>query len=174
MWMLAPALGWHGRNRPFEDLQQGLLHPFTGDIASDGRVFRLAGDLVDLVDVDDPLFRALDVEVGGLDQLEQYVLHVLTDIAGFGEGSGVGDGEWDVEHPGQRLCQEGLAGTGGADEQDIGLLQLDVFFGRPLSCAYSFVVVVDRNREDLLGQLLADDVLTEEVEDLVGLGELGK
>ena len=29
------------------------MHPLAGDIAGDGRVLRLAGDLVDLVDVDD-------------------------------------------------------------------------------------------------------------------------
>jgi hypothetical protein len=32
-------------------------------------------------------------------------------------------------------------------------------------------VVVDRDREDALGLLLADDVVVQEVEDLDGLGE---
>ena len=92
---------------------------------------RLAGDLVDLVDVDDAGLGALDVVVGGLDQLEQDVLDVLADVAGLGERGGVGDRERDVEHPGQRLRQVGLAAAGGADEQDVGLGQLDVVAAEP-------------------------------------------
>ena len=86
----------------------------------------LAGDLVDLVDVDDAGLGALDVVVGGLDQLEQDVLDVLTDVAGLGQRGGVGDRERHVEHPGQGLGQVGLAAAGGADEHDVGLGQLDV------------------------------------------------
>ena len=52
--MLAPALRRHVGNRAFDDLEQGLLHPFAGHIAGDRRVVTaLARDLVDLVDVDD-------------------------------------------------------------------------------------------------------------------------
>ena len=50
-------------------------------------------DLVDLVDVDDAGLRLADVVVGGLNQLEQDVLDVLTDIARLGERGGVGDRE---------------------------------------------------------------------------------
>src|SRR5450756_3032316 len=52
--VLATTLRWHIGERAFEDLEQGLLHALAGDIARDRRVVRLAGDLVDLVDVDDP------------------------------------------------------------------------------------------------------------------------
>ena len=86
----------------------------------------LAGDLVDLVDVDDPGLGLLDVVVGGLDQLEQDVLDVLAHVAGLGERGGVGDGEGHVEHAGQRLGQQRLAAAGGADQQDVRLGQLDV------------------------------------------------
>src|SRR5262245_23427999 len=50
--MLASALRRHRRDRALEDLQQRLLHAFAGDVARDARVFRLPGDLIDLVDVD--------------------------------------------------------------------------------------------------------------------------
>ena len=43
--------------------------------------FGLAGDLVDLVDVDDPGLGLLDVVVRGLDQLQQDVLDVLADAS---------------------------------------------------------------------------------------------
>src|SRR5207237_1511656 len=51
--MLAATLGRHRSGRALEDLQQGLLHALAGDVTGDRRVLALAGDLVDLVDVDD-------------------------------------------------------------------------------------------------------------------------
>ena len=144
---------------PSEDLQQRLLHALAADVAGDRRVVRLARDLVDLVDVDDPALGAADVEVGGLDQAQKDVLDVLADVAGLGQRGGVGDGEGNVDDLGQRLRQERLAAAGGADQQDVGLLQLDV--AGDLAVGDALVVVVDRDREDLLGVVLADDVLVE-------------
>ena len=51
--MLAATLRRHGGDGAFDQLQQSLLHPFTGDVPGDGGVVGLAGDLVDFVDVDD-------------------------------------------------------------------------------------------------------------------------
>src|ERR1051326_949549 len=64
--MFATTLRRNIRNSAFEDLQQRLLHTFTGDVARDRRVLILATDLVDFVDVDDALLRALDVAVRSL------------------------------------------------------------------------------------------------------------
>ena len=91
--VLAPALRRHRGGRALQDLQQRLLDALAGDVAGDRRVLALAGDLVDLVDVDDAGLGLLDVVVGGLDQLEQDVLDVLADVAGLGQRGGVGDGE---------------------------------------------------------------------------------
>ena len=117
--MLATTLRGHRRLGALQDLQQCLLYALAGDVAGDRRVLALAGDLVDLVDVDDAGFGTLDVIVGGLDQLEQDVLDVLADIAGLGQCGGVGDRERDVEHFGQGLCEIGLAAAGGAEHQDV-------------------------------------------------------
>ena len=174
--VLAAALRRHRGGGALEDLQQRLLHALAGDVAGDRRVLALAGDLVDLVDVDDAGLGLLDVVVGGLDQLEQDVLDVLADVAGLGQRRGVGDRERDVEHPGQRLGEVGLAAAGRADQQDVGLGELDVVVvGLPrrwLAGLDPLVVVVDRDREDLLRVLLADDVVVEELEDLARLGQL--
>ena len=169
--VLAAALGRNRRLRALEDLEQRLLHALAGDVAGDRGVLALAGHLVDLVDVDDARLGLLHVEVGGLQQLEQDVLDVLADVAGLGERRGVGDGERHVEHAGQRLGEQRLAAAGGADEQDVRLRELDVVVvaGAVLD---PLVVVVDGDREDLLGALLADDVVVEELEHLAGLGEL--
>src|SRR4051812_2020558 len=174
MRVLAAPLGRHRGRRPLEDLQQRLLHALTGDVPGDRRVLALAGDLVDLVDVDDPGLGPLDVVVGGLDELEQDVFDVLTDVPGLGERGGVGDGEGDVEHPSQGLRQVGLAAPGRAHQQDVGLGEL---YALVAAAAFAtgldpLVVVVDRNSEGALGLVLADDVLLEEVVDLLGLRQL--
>jgi hypothetical protein len=69
------------------------------------------------------------------------------------------------------LRQKGLTGACGANEQDVGLLQLDVVAARPVHLD-ALVVVVDGDRELLLGDVLTDDVLVQESPDFGGLGEM--
>ena len=157
-----------GRNvdlRPLYDLEQRLLHPLAGHITGDARVVAgFAPGFVDLVDVDDALFGAFDVKVSRLEQAQQDRFHVLANIAGLGEGGRVGDGKGHVQDAGQRLGQQRFATAGRSDQQDIALLQLYVVDGRtgfdPL------VVIIDGYREDLLGPLLAHDVLFQASKDL--------
>src|SRR5262249_1283532 len=68
--MLASAVRGHRRDGAFHDLEQGLLYALARDVAGDRGVVGLAADLVDLVDIDDAALGALDVVVGGLQQLE--------------------------------------------------------------------------------------------------------
>ena len=72
--MLTAALRRHARDRALHDLEQSLLHAFARDVAGDRGIVGFAGDLIDLVDVDDAVLRALDVVVGGLQQLQNDVL----------------------------------------------------------------------------------------------------
>ena len=167
--VLAPALGRHRCERSLEDLQQRLLHALAGHVARDRRVVRLARDLVDLVDVDDPGLGLLHVVVGGLDQLQEDVLDVLADVAGLRERGGVGDRERHVEDSRQRLREQRLAAAGRAQQQDVGLLQLDLALLVGAGDLDALVVVVDRDRESALGLLLPDDVLVQDRVDLLGL-----
>ncbi len=168
--VLAAALRRHAGHRALEDLEQRLLHALARDVARDGRVVGLARDLVDLVDVDDAGLGALDVEVGRLDQLEQDVLDVLAHVAGLGERRGVGDGERHVEDAGQGLRQQGLAAAGGAEQQDVALLQLDVGLARG-DGLHALVVVVDGHGERPLGLVLPDHVVVEDRVDVPRLGQ---
>ena len=169
--VLPSALGRHVRHRPLQDLQQGLLHALPGDVAGDRGVLVLARDLVDLVDVDDPLLALLDVAPRRLQELQDDVLDVLPHVAGLGEGGGVHDREGDGEEAGQGLGEQGLARARGPDEQDVRLGQLDVVLAAGLGDLDPLVVVVDRDRQLLLRLLLADHVLVQELLDLVGGGE---
>src|SRR5467141_586643 len=170
--VLAPALGRHARHRPLEDLEERLLHAFARYVARDARVLGLAGDLVDLVDVHDAALGFGDVEVRGLEQPDQNVLHVLTHVACLGERRGIRDRERDVEDAGQRLGEERLAHAGRADEHDVRLVELDLGLA-PLVRVDALVVVVDRDGEGLLRLLLADHVLVQHVLDLGRRGDLG-
>ena len=122
--VLAAALGRHAGHGAFDDLQQGLLHPFAGDVPGDGGRVGFAGDLVDFVDVDDAPGGLLHIVIRHLEQVEDDVLHVLAHIAGFGQGGGVGNGKGHVQGAGQGLGQQGLARAGGSDQQDVALLDL--------------------------------------------------
>src|SRR5262249_17968454 len=84
--VLPAALWRHVRHAPFDDLEERLLDALAGDIPRDAGVVALARDLVDLVDVDDPPFGLLDVEVGGLDEVEEDVLDIFADVSRLGEG----------------------------------------------------------------------------------------
>ena len=165
--MLAPALGRDVADGAFENFQQRLLDAFAGNVAREGNVFGLAGDLVDLVDVDNTLLRPLHVEVRVLKEPQDDVLDVFADVAGFSERGGIGDGKGHVEAAGQRAGQQRLARAGIADEQDVALLNLDVaaFASGPFLLAFvhglgenALVVVVNGHGESLLGVLLADAV----------------
>jgi hypothetical protein len=127
-----------------------------------------------MIDVDDAGLCLLDVVVALLQELLDDVLDVLADVAGLGQGRRVGDREGDVEEPGQGLGEQRLAAPGETDEENVALRDLDVFLGargtgtglQPL------VVVIDRDREHLLGALLTDHVLVEYLLDFVGFWEL--
>ena len=129
VWMLATALRRHVGRRTFQNLEQRLLHAFAGDVARDRRVLALSCDLVDLVDIDDALLRPLHVVVGGLDQLEQDVLDVFTDVTGLRQRRSIRHRQGNVQNLRERLRQIGFAGAGRPDQHDVGLLQLDVVGG---------------------------------------------
>ena len=125
MWVLSPTLRRNVGNGPLEDLEERLLHPLPRHVASDRRVLRLARDLVDLVDVDDPALRALDVAIGRLDQAQQNVLDILSNVASLSKARCVGDTEGNVEEACKCLRQERLPGSGGANKQYVRLRNLN-------------------------------------------------
>ena len=156
--MLAAALRRDVADRPFQHLEQGLLDALAGNVAGDADVLAGFGDLVDFVDVDDAALGRLDVEVGGVQQLEEQVLDILADVAGLGQRGGVADGEGHIEDAGEGAGQEGLAAAGWADEQDVALIDFNVAEAG-VGEAQPFVVILHGDRERQLGALLAGDVL---------------
>src|ERR1700761_4925078 len=169
--VLASALRRDIRNCAFEQLQQRLLHTLARNVTGDGGVFVLAADLVNLVNVDDAALGACHITVGGLQQLQNNVLDVLTDVAGFGQRRCVDDRKRNVQHLRQRLRHQRLTGTRRTHEQDVRLREFHI--GGPRAVHLDALVgVVDRNRQLLLRGVLTDDVLVQKRLDLGGFGQV--
>ena len=172
MRVLAAALRRDVGDRAFQDLQERLLHTLARHIPRDRRVVRLAGNLVDLVDVDDPPLGVLDggleaAALGGLNEAQEDILHILADVAGLRERGRIHDGKWHVQHARQGLGEQRLAGAGRADQQDIALGYLHIA-RRQID---PFEVVVDGDRQRPLGSLLSHDVLSQDLHNLLGFGQ---
>ena len=120
--MLASALRRNAGDSALDNLEQCLLYTLTGYIARDGRILALAGNLVDLVDVDDAALRRLNVVIGILNQAQEDVLDILADITRLGEAGRVCDGERHIENLSERLREERLAASGRTDHHDVALL----------------------------------------------------
>ena len=114
-------------------------------------------------------FRLFHVVIRRLEEPEKDVLHVVSHVARLRQGGGVRDGKGHLQELRQGLGKQGLAGTGGAQEQDIALLQLHVLVLAPVKDA--LIVVVDRNGKGDLGPLLSDDILIQKALDLPGGGQ---
>ena len=170
--MLAAAGGRNACHRALKNLKQRLLNALARNIAGNGEVLGLAGDLVDLVHVDDAHLSAFNVTIGSIDELEQNVLHVLAHVAGLGKRGGVGDGKRHLENTRERLGEQGLTGTGGTEQQDVGLGELylvhavvelrthAVVKGRHRGAAldHAAIVVVHGHRHGALGVLLTHNI----------------
>src|SRR5205085_11869093 len=117
--MFASALRRDIANGPFEDFEQGLLDTFARDIASDGDVFGLAGDLIYFIDVNDAALGALEIVIGILEKAQDDIFDVFTDIAGFGESGGIGNGKGDIKDLSEAPSEQSFAGAGRTDHEDV-------------------------------------------------------
>src|SRR4029079_6217978 len=154
--VLASTLRRNIRDSPFKDLQQRLLHTFTRHVACDRRVLILTTDLVNLVDVDDALLRALDVAVRSLQEFENDVLYVFTNVARFSQRRRIDDRERHSEHTRECWREQRLAGTGRTDQQNVCFLDLDV--RTTTTKLDAFVVLIDGDGETVLCLFLTHDV----------------
>ena len=163
--MLAAALWRNAGGGTLHKLQQGLLNAFARHVTGDGWIFRLAADLVDFVDIDNPALGLLDIIIGRLEQFQDDIFDILADIAGFGQCGGVGHGERHVEGLCQRLCEQRLAAAGRTNQQDVRFCKLDIAgFGGMIE---SLVVIVHGHRQHALRPLLSDHIIVQHIADFL-------
>ena len=167
--MLTPALGGHIGYGTLQNLQQSLLYTLAGNITGDRCVFTLAGDFIDLIHIDNAPLRQLHIEVRRLQKTQENVLHIVTHIAGLGEGSGISNGEGHLQNPGQGLGKQGLAAAGGPDHKDVALLQLYILAA---TVKDTLIVVINRDGQSDFRRLLTHDILVQHRLDLPGSGQM--
>ena len=90
--------------------------------------------------------------------------NVLTNVARFGQGRGIGDGERNIQDTREGLSQQRLSGARRPDQQDIGFGELHI--AADASENIALVVIVDRDGKLFLRRLLTHHVLIEECLDL--------
>src|ERR1051326_4029631 len=164
--MLPAPLRRYRGDGALENLEQRLLHTFTGDIPRYAGILRLARDFVDLIDVNDAALAFSNVEITRLEQADENVFDILTDVTSFGEGRGVSDREGDVEDARKRLGEQRLPDTRRTDEENVRLVQFDIVIPHRRRID-AFVVIVDCDRQRFLRSLLTDHVLVQNVFDLL-------
>ena len=108
---LRPPCGGTLATVPSRIFSSACCTPSPRNVAGDRRVFALAGNLVDFIDVDDAALGQLHIVIRRLDQSQQDVLHILADIAGLGQGGRVRDRKRNVQNLSQRLRQQRLAAS---------------------------------------------------------------
>ena len=169
--MLAPALGRNICNRTLQQLQHRLLYALAGNITGNGGVLAFSCNFINFIDVDYAFFGALHVKVSRLQKLQQNVLNILTHITRLSESGCIGNCKGHIKHLCHGLGEKGLAAAGGADEQDIALLQLYFVF---TAVENSLIMIIYSNGKDFFCLVLPDNILVKIGFYLHGFGELLK
>ncbi len=91
MRMFSSALRRYVGNRSFYNLQKGLLYALAGHIPRYRRVLGLPGNLINLVNIDNPIFRPVDISISSLNNLQKNVLHILSHISSLSQRRRISD-----------------------------------------------------------------------------------
>ncbi len=148
-------LGPGGDIRFFHQLQEICLHPPTTDI-SPARRFPLS-NLVDLINVDDPILGLADITIGPTNQLTHQVLNIATHIARFRKLGGIALDEGHPDQFGNRPNEVGFPHAGGTQKNHI-LFGVTRKILPLLRHSDVVIVVTKRNAEHLLRFVLPDDI----------------
>ena len=85
------------------------------------------------------MLRTFNIIIRCLNQLQENILNILTDIAGFCQRCCICDCKRNIDDTCQSLRQKRLTGTGRSEHQDITLLQ---FHAKISACQYSLIMII--------------------------------
>src|ERR1017187_27955 len=147
-------------------LEEIRLHATTAHVAPDDVGGR--GDLVDLIEVHDAVFREVHIAIGALNEFAHEVFDVAADVTGFAELRGIRLHERHADQVGNRLDEVRLADSRGSHEQNVLFYVIAEFLA--LLGGFDVVVVVAHgDGQRLLGILLLDDEAVEVQLHVLGL-----
>ena len=140
--------------RPFQKPQQSLLHALSADVPARGILF--LGDLVDLVNKDDPALCLFGIIVCCRQQLGKHAFNIIPDITCLGKGGCIRYGKGHIQKSCKCFHQIGFSAACRPDHQHVRLFDLDIVHG---SRSHTLVMIVHRNRNYLLCMLLPDHII---------------
>ena len=147
--------------------KHSLLHSFPAYVSL-VRIF-LLGDLIDLIDKDNTMFRFLHIIVCCCKKFGNNTLNIIANITCFCQRSRIRDRERHIQKLSQCLDKICLAAACRSDHKHVGFLDIDVIHGvrrNPL------VMVVDCHGHNLLGMLLSDHIFIQRCLDLMRCRDL--
>ncbi len=125
------------------------------------------GNLVDLIDVDDPVLRARHIAPGQAHEIAHHVLDIRAHVARLGELGRVGFDERDPDQVGGFADQKRLADARGSNEDDVLLGVIRGFLAIERQ-PHVVVVVAKGHAEHFLGFVLSDHKSIEVIFDVLG------
>ena len=106
LWMLASTLRRHASNGSLDNLEEGLLHPFTRNITCDRYILTLLGNLVNFIHIDNPTLCTFNIKVSSLQEFEEDIFHVLTNITSLSKSCRICDRKRYIQALSQGLSKE--------------------------------------------------------------------
>jgi len=125
----------------FHDLEKCLLYALTANVTSDRRIFGFSRYLVYLINVYNSMLCTLGIIICCLYEPEKDIFNILSYIACFCQGSGIGNCKRNIKYLGKCLSKQRFSYARRSEKQDIALVQ-----GYPviIGIIHSFIVVVHR------------------------------
>ena len=103
--VFATSLRRHIHLGALEQFEQCLLNAFSGNVPRDGRIVRFPGDLIDLINEDDPSLCRFHIVIRRLQKPREYAFHIFTHITSLGQHRGIHNGERHIEHACNGTCE---------------------------------------------------------------------
>src|SRR5574344_2083899 len=113
-----------------------------------------------------------DIIICGLNKIEKDVLHIFTDITGFGQSRCIGNGEWNRQLPCKRSCKKRLSSACRSHHQDVGLVYLYLTVRMFLKVLHPLVMVVHSDGKNLLCFGLSNNIFIEVFKQFLWCGNI--
>ena len=159
--VLASSLRRNIDHRTFKQFEQSLLHPFTADIAGNGRVVSFTGNLVYFVDKDNALLCFGYIVIGHLKQTGQNAFDIFAYIPCLCQHGCIHYCKWNMQQLGDGTCQKCFTGSGAAHHDNVRLLDFHII--ATVFLQQAFIVVIHRYGKKAFGIVLANHILVEEI-----------
>ena len=150
-----------------QKFQKCLLHRLTADITLVGIFFFC--QFINLIDVyNSPLCPFyIIIRIGK--KFGDDTFHIITDIAGFRKGCGIGYRQWYLQNASKGLHQKRFSTAGGTNHEHVGFFNLNIatnlvyitgFFGffHLFHGSNALIMIVDTYGNHLFGMVLSHDI----------------